>query len=202
MFAARILGFSLLVTATISDAQAPLVHVEFPGMFSGRLDPAVLISDSAQAQSILDTLAARLASSSTCDLAPLTTLGYNGVSLSVDDPVLGKKSVTVRDGCISTGVQDANRNLERLVVSTAFRYDDLNTPGTPAPLASLACRIPDSLHPGIAPCATTSVKPAPVIDAGAHHRPSLSATTPRSTSIDGRRSGRQGACLSWSFPQP
>ena len=200
MLATRILGISLVVAATISDAEDSRVRIGFPGIFSGRPDPMVQVTDSAQAQRLLDTLAVRLASNSTCVLTDLTTLGYNGVRLDIDDPVLGKKTVTVREGCLSAQVQDADRNLERLAVGIAFLHDDLNSVGGPQPLTYLACTVPQWLHPDIAPCSTTSVKHSPVIDAGSHRVPSLSATATRSTSIDGRQVGPRKPVISWSSP--
>jgi hypothetical protein len=185
-----------------SAAQDQRLSIEFIGVFSGRPDPVMLVSDSAQAQAILDSLAVRVASNTTCAMTDLVALSYNGVRLSVTDPVLGNLTVTVRDGCVSNGAIDLDRNLERLAVSTAFRYDDLDAPGGPKPSTYLGCLVPASLHPDIAPCATASVRQEQAVPAPGRIRPSLFTTAPRSATLDGKRTGPQASGLSWSILLP
>ena len=74
-------------------------------------------------------------------------------------PVLGQKSLLVREGYIYYDTnkpcyRDPGSNLEKLAATIAFHYDDMVAPGGPRPMGYLACLIPDSLHPDIAPCVT------------------------------------------------
>lgn len=188
--------------ATTGIAQDTRLRIEFPGFFSGRNDPLVVVADSARTQAILDLLVARWNTESSCRAMEIQALSYNGVRLWIDDAALGKSTVEVREGCVSPGHVDPGRGLERSAVAAAFFEDDLNAPGGPKPMTDLACRIPDALRPTSVPCATTSTRaparsnlnsmPTAVVPAtpsvGADGRPSeesrrtgLSATYPVTT---------------------
>jgi|GEM_PF-5757074 len=151
----------LLLVGFQEAVQAQDVAVEFV-MYSGRPRPRAEISDAAQAGAILDSLNKRSSLVVPCsEIPPVgSTPLYTGVLLNFTEPVLGQKIMAVREGYISYDIskpcyRDPESNLEKLAVDIAFRYDDMKAPEGPKPMEYLACMVPDSLHPDIAPCETS-----------------------------------------------
>ncbi len=161
------LGFSFLVAlgaaATYGQTAAPTV--EFI-LFSGRDRPKAVLAQENHAQAALDSLQARASATFPC--AELPDMGstplYNGVLVSLPEPVLQRKTMVVQKGFIHYDdgkpcYRDADSRLEALLVSLAFEYEDINAPQGPRSMEYLACMVPDTLHPNIAPCGTSRLAP-------------------------------------------
>lgn len=194
-----ILLAGLLATTVV--AQDTRLRIEFPGFFSGRNDPMVVVADSARTQAILDSLAVRLGRDGvTCSMPAMQALSYNGVRLRIDDAALGKKSIEVRAGCVSPGSTDHRQNLEKMAVAAAFFEDDLNAPGGPRAFAYLACGFPDSLRPVSVPCATASTRARARMSLNS--MPSVVVPAAPSVGADGRQIESQRSGLSATYPVP
>lgn len=133
------------IGSTAAVADDTRVQIQFPGIFSGRRDPRVAISDRGVAQLLLDTLGNR-SRTARCQLDSLIAGTFNGVRLILETPFQGSTSIEVRRGCLSTGRSDPRRMLESLAVRWAQSYSDLDAPGGPEPLRNLAPLLEDPLE--------------------------------------------------------
>jgi hypothetical protein len=155
---AALLALALAAVGQAQTTQA--VFVEF-SMFSGRPRPRAEIQDAAEAQTILDSLSARMAAPVPCSEVPAlpSTPLYTAAILQFAVPIVDRKTFVIHDGYIHYNsslpcYRDPGSNLEKLAVSTAFQYPDVNAPGGLKPMEYLSCAVPDSLHAEAVPCAT------------------------------------------------
>ena len=160
--------FLLFLQASPLPAHEMSAEIRF-SMFSGRMPPRVILIDSAEVQAVR-------AAASTCTARPIpcsevppqpSILGYTGLEMTLSPPFSGADpKLTVREGYAHAGsgfpcYVDSGRALERLALELAFRHDDLEHPGGPAPMGYLSCMIPEEVRPAAAPCSTTSLAPKP-----------------------------------------
>jgi hypothetical protein len=142
----------------VANGQTAVPTVEFI-MFSGRDRPKAFLTQADHAQSARDSLQSLVSVTFPC--ADLPNMGstplYNGIIVSFPEPVLERKTMVVQKGFVHYDdgkpcYRDSESRLEALLVGLAFEYEDVNAPQGPRPMEYLACRVPDSLHRGIAPC--------------------------------------------------
>jgi hypothetical protein len=129
-------------------------------LFSGRKRPEAIVTDSGQVAALRTALSARFSFPVPCSEVPPqpSTPSYTGSLLAFTPPDPDAAPwFMVRNGYVhsETGkpcYRDSGQVLERLAAETAFRLEDVSS--APRPMDYLACFVPDSLHPGVAPCAT------------------------------------------------
>ncbi len=201
----RRVGFFLFLSV-LAGAQEQLANVEFI-LFSGRPRPRAVVKD-VHASTILDSIEARLRLVVPCsEIPPVpSTPLYTGVLLNFSTPVLGQKHLVVREGYISYDTtkpcyRDPGSNLEKLAATIAFHYDDIAAPGGPKPMGHLACAVPDSLHPDIAPC-VTGLYASSKRQFRSWRRPTAASPMEWAVTLDGRRTGIWRSGFYGSFPIP
>jgi hypothetical protein len=153
--------FAILLASVPLLAEDRTANIELC-LFSGRKRPQAIVTDSGQIAALQTALSARLSLPVPCAEVPPqpSTPAYTGLLLAFTPAYPAPSSwFMVRNGFIHSETnqpcyRDSGQNLERLAAETAFRLEDENAPGGAKPMDYLACMVPDSLHPGAAPCAT------------------------------------------------